>query len=109
MLPCPLTIILFGCQAIPSLFCIILQPLTYKIEVGVIAGLFIWAFLSIVTLRFTLSIPPLFKALPAGVKDWIAGQSLDAGQKKKLEKLGYSPVKKEVDVKEVEVSSTTNA
>ena len=31
-------------QAIPSLFCIILQPLTYKIEVGVLAGLLIYVY-----------------------------------------------------------------
>ena len=29
-------------EAIPSMLCILLQPVTYKIEVGICAGFFCW-------------------------------------------------------------------
>ena len=77
-------------QSIPSMICILLQPVTYHIEIGVLAGLFVWGFMMIASLRFTLSFPPLWNALPTAAKNFVARQRLDAGQKKKLEALGYS-------------------
>ena len=34
-------------EAIPALICIMLQPLTYKIEVGILLGITVYAFLMI--------------------------------------------------------------
>ena len=77
-------------QAIPSLFCILLQPVTYKIEVGVITGIAIYFFMMIVSLRFALYVPAVWNALPKPLQGFVASQSLNAKEQAKLEALGYS-------------------
>ena len=78
-----------------------LQPLTYKIEVGVLAGILIYYCLLLFTLRFTLYIPPIWQALPECMKKFVANQSLDKSQMKKLEELGYK-----VPTKDTEMASS---
>jgi xanthine/uracil/vitamin C permease (AzgA family) len=83
-------------QAIPSLVCILLQITTYKIEVGIIGALFVWAFMMVVSLRFLLYIPGCYKALPAGLQKFIANQQGDAAFKAKVAELGGEPSKNSV-------------
>lgn len=95
-------------EAIPSLFCILLQPVTYKIEVGVICGICIYFFMMIFSLRVALYIPALWNALPAPLQNFVARQSLSAKEQAKLEALGGSAVSKsatEVSKSATEVSA----
>ena len=61
-------------QSIPSMICILLQPVTYHIEIGVLAGLFIWMFMMIASLRVCLFVPALWNALPTAAKNFVARQ-----------------------------------
>jgi len=76
-------------QAIPSVVCILLQPVTYHIEIGVLAGLFTWFFMMIFSLRICLYVKPLWNALPPALKSFVANQPLDKGALAKLKDLGY--------------------
>jgi len=104
-------------QAIPSMICILLQPVTYKIEVGVLAGFFCWAFMMIASLRFTLSFPGLFNSMPECLKSFVANQPLGATDLKKLEACGYAKAEstststsaKPVDVVDVKAESAETA
>eukprot|EP00746_Dinoflagellata_sp_MGD_P154239 gnl/MRDRNA2_/MRDRNA2_84715_c1_seq1.p1 gnl/MRDRNA2_/MRDRNA2_84715_c1~~gnl/MRDRNA2_/MRDRNA2_84715_c1_seq1.p1 ORF type:complete len:731 (+),score=131.02 gnl/MRDRNA2_/MRDRNA2_84715_c1_seq1:279-2195(+) len=79
-------------QAIPSLVCILLQITTYKIEVGILGALFVWAFMMVCSLRFLAYIPGCYKGLPKGLQDFIANQPGDAAFKKRIAFLnGESP------------------
>lgn len=77
-------------QAIPSMICILLQPITYKIEVGVAAGFACWMFMMFFSLRFTLFIPGLWNALPECLKAFVARQDLQPSHQARLEALGYA-------------------
>merc|ERR1719387_2630225 len=59
-------------QAIPSMACILLQITTYKIECGILGGLFCWAFMMILSLRFLMYIPGAWPKVPTPVKNFIA-------------------------------------
>ena len=80
-------------EAIPALICIMLQPLTYKIEVGILLGLTVWAFLMLFSLRFALYAPAIWNALPPFLQKFVAGQHLSAKEEKLLAELGGAPGK----------------
>jgi len=77
-------------QAIPSMICILLQPITYKIEVGVAAGFACWMFMMLCSLRFALFFPGIWAALPECCKAFVARQDLQPSHAAKLEALGYA-------------------
>jgi len=78
-------------QAIPSLLCVLLQPVTYKIEVGILAGIFCWIFMQVVSLRILLRIPGCWNATPACIKSFVSRQSLNAHEQGLLAALGGKP------------------
>merc|ERR1711871_1244558 len=85
-------------QAIPSLVCILLQITTYKIEVGIIGALFVWAFMMVISLRFLLYIPGCYNGLPRCLQNFIANQQGDAAFKAKVAEVSSDQVSN-IDIK----------
>lgn len=77
-------------QAIPSVICILLQVTTYHIEYGVLGALFVYLFMMTCTLRFTMSMPVLWRGMPEAFRRFVARQEGDEQFRAKLEELGYS-------------------
>ena len=67
-------------QAIPSVITVLLMPATYKIEVGIIAGLMTLAMIKILTLRIVFNLPQCvgYKAMPPVIRRFLKRQSLNA-------------------------------
>jgi len=78
-------------QAIPAIVTILLMPVTYKIEVGICMGAFVYIFMKIFSLRILLDYPGYDK-LPGCIQAYITRQPLSASELAKVEG-GIAPTK----------------
>jgi len=65
-------------QAIPSVVTVLLMPATYKIEVGILAGLMTLAMIKILTLRIVFNLPRGYESMPPLIQRFLKRQSLNA-------------------------------
>lgn len=77
-------------QSIPAMLTILVQPVTYRIEIGIIAGLFTWIFMMVFSLRITLWMPRVWKCMPKVMQKFVADQYLQPYEKEQLADLGYT-------------------
>ncbi|CAE7302940.1 AZG1 [Symbiodinium sp. KB8] len=78
-------------QAIPSTICILLQITTYKIEVGVLGALMVWAFLMIFSGRIFLYNDKVWNSMPEWFKNFVATQNGDEEFRNRLREVGRLP------------------
>jgi len=94
-------------QAIPSLLTVLLMPVTYKIEVGICAGILVLLTMQIFSLRIFLHIPGCYDMMPDCLKSFISNQKLSAYERSLIEGTDVPVAVKEVDAKIENVSSTS--
>ena len=78
-------------QAIPSTICILLQITTYKIEVGVLGALMVWAFLMIFSGRVFLYNDKVWNSMPGWFQNFVANQNGDEEFRNRLREVGKLP------------------
>ncbi|CAE7344030.1 AZG1 [Symbiodinium sp. CCMP2456] len=78
-------------QAIPSTICILLQITTYKIEVGVLGALMVWAFLMIFSGRIFLYNDKVWNSMPGWFQNFVANQNGDEEFRNRLREVGKLP------------------
>eukprot|EP00401_Gymnodinium_catenatum_P036138 CAMPEP_0117477096 /NCGR_PEP_ID=MMETSP0784-20121206/10648_1 /TAXON_ID=39447 /ORGANISM="" /LENGTH=759 /DNA_ID=CAMNT_0005271391 /DNA_START=44 /DNA_END=2323 /DNA_ORIENTATION=- len=64
-------------KSVPSLVCILLQPVTNQIEYGIIGSVFVWFTMMALSLRIFIYIPRMWSYLPSSLKVWVARQDGD--------------------------------